>query len=421
MHKKKLKTLLLMLCVSSLLLQGCGEQETTETTETVSEEQVQQEETTADVTELNFETFTDAGEQDTEAEETEEETASLELQDLAIEHNENGGVDICILVSDFNESGFEYGDSVDITFSNGYELTDVPYYSNVNSLKAEEILIGSTDDSYINVRMTMGADVWDSAGVTDTDTATITVHKKGRYAGEMLINSMQYSLNRTDFASDAAFANFRSVQAGNIKSDILYRSSSPCNDYIGRATYVDSLISEAGVAFVLDLADEEDTVKGYVEDSSFSCEYFKSLYESGKVKAVRISSDYTSDGYAEKLVEALTAMSEADGPYLITCLEGRERTGFVCALLESLCGADYDEIKNDYMISYENLYGINEDIHQESYDLVVTGLLDPMLQTIAGDENADVTQLDLEKAAEDYLLGGGMTSDQIENLKNKLE
>lgn len=420
MYKKKLKTILMILCVSTLLLQGCGKQNKPVATESTSSESTEQEEPTTLATQDEPEMVSDTPEKKEETDETSEASAALKLDGLSIEHNENGGIDFCISVSEFNGSGFEYGDSVDITFSNGYEFTDVPYYSSANSLKVQELLIGRSDDSYINLRITIGADVWDEAGVTDTDTASITIHKQGRYAGEMLVDSLQYSNDRGSFDSDETFANFRSVHAGSIAANTLYRSSSPCNDSIGRASYVDSLISEAGISFILDLADEDDTVKGYVEDPSFKGEYFKTLYESGKVKAVRISSDYTSDGYSEMIAEGLIAMADSDGPYLITCLEGRERTGFVCVLLESLCGADYEEIKNDYMISYENYYGINEESQKENYDLIVTGILDPMLQTILGDDNADVKNSDLEKAAEDYLLNGGMTSDQIDKLKDKM-
>ena len=34
-----------------------------------------------------------------------------------------------ISIDDFNKLGFEYGDSVNVSFTNGYELTDIPYYN----------------------------------------------------------------------------------------------------------------------------------------------------------------------------------------------------------------------------------------------------------------------------------------------------
>ena len=34
-----------------------------------------------------------------------------------------------ITIEDFNNSGFAFGDSCNVKFSNGYELNDIPYYN----------------------------------------------------------------------------------------------------------------------------------------------------------------------------------------------------------------------------------------------------------------------------------------------------
>ena len=52
-----------------------------------------------------------------------------DLADCAVIHEpEFGGVYITATIEDFNALGYQYGDSVDIAFSNGYTLTDQPYY-----------------------------------------------------------------------------------------------------------------------------------------------------------------------------------------------------------------------------------------------------------------------------------------------------
>ena len=51
-------------------------------------------------------------------------------------------------------------------------------------------------------------------------------------------------------------------------------------------------------------------------------------------------------------------MIEKDGPYLVHCTEGKDRAGFVAGLLEALMGSTVDEIKEDYMITYMNYYGV---------------------------------------------------------------
>jgi len=52
-------------------------------------------------------------------------------------------------------------------------------------------------------------------------------------------------------------------------------------------------------------------------------------------------------------------MASADGPYLVHCLEGKDRTGFVCIVLEALMSATYQEIVDDYMLTYNNYYHID--------------------------------------------------------------
>lgn len=54
----------------------------------------------------------------------------LSVTDLGVIHEEEfGGVYIVMTIDDFNALGFEYGDSVDVVFSTGYSLEDIPYYN----------------------------------------------------------------------------------------------------------------------------------------------------------------------------------------------------------------------------------------------------------------------------------------------------
>lgn len=54
-------------------------------------------------------------------------------------------------------------------------------------------------------------------------------------------------------------------------------------------------------------------------------------------------------------------MIENDGPYLIHCKEGKDRTGILCTILESFAGASASEVIQDYMITYSNYYGVKTD------------------------------------------------------------
>ena len=49
-----------------------------------------------------------------------------------------------------------------------------------------------------------------------------------------------------------------------------------------------------------------------------------------------------------------------DGPVYIHCTAGKDRTGFVCMALEALAGASYQQIGDDYIITYDNYCTIRE-------------------------------------------------------------
>jgi len=108
-------------------------------------------------------------------------------------------------------------------------------------------------------------------------------------------------------------------------------------------------------------------------------------------------------------------MVEHDGPYLVHCTEGKDRTGFISALLEALMGATKDEIVVDYMESYINYYGVEPGT--EKYNLIAQDVLD-MLKVITG--TGDLEKADLQTGARNYLIQGGMKPEQIEKLMNKL-
>ena len=67
---------------------------------------------------------------------------AVSVSDLGIIHEEEfGGVYIDITIDEFNALGFEYGDSVTVSFSNGYKLKDIPYYNGYYTQTGEPLLI----------------------------------------------------------------------------------------------------------------------------------------------------------------------------------------------------------------------------------------------------------------------------------------
>ena len=136
---------------------------------------------------------------------------------------------------------------------------------------------------------------------------------------------------------------------------------------------------------------------------------------------IDLTASYPSDAFKQRLAAGLAEMSRHEGPYLVNCVEGKDRTGFVCMLLQALCGAGYDEMLSDYMETYGNYYGITEQGDPASYGAISDLNFNGMLRYLAGvDEKADLSAIDYAGPARDYLREGGMTDEQIDALVARL-
>ena len=333
---------------------------------------------------------------------------------------EFGGVYIDITIDDFNALGFAYGDSVNVTFSNGYEMKGLPYYNGYYTQTGQPLLVAYPGYPYIKACINNGDDLWTVAGLAEGDSAEITLAESGAFRAIQNARDIHYKDDRDLFESDEVFANFRSVKTAGLRENTLYRSASPCDNQHNRAPYVDALISRAGVKCILNLSDTGEKLQGYIAAEGFNSPYFLSLYEGGNVIPLALNMNYGSAEFRAKVAAGLAEMAKHEGPYLVHCTEGKDRTGFVCVLLEMLCGASYEELVEDYMITYANYYGITQADDAERYRVIVENVLDPMVRSIAGDGAEDLSSADLADAARRLLLDAGMTEAQLEALQAKL-
>lgn len=355
-----------------------------------------------------------------------------EVKDCDIIHEpEFGGIYIKKTIEEFNNMGYEFGDSVNVKFSNGYELINLPYYSGYYVDAGSELLVGYPGYDYIKVAINYGDDMWDIAKLNEGDKASVSLNTKHKYKDLQDASDIHYYDEREKYTSDEEFANFRNINVGNIKVGKLYRSASPCDNKHKRASYVDKLIEKANVDFILNLADTDEKIEGYIASPDFNSPYFLSLYRNNKnnlkllfasktfqkYSALAMNMNYKSQEFGQTLASGFINMLDSNGPYLVHCLEGKDRTGFVCIVLEALCGATYQEIVDDYMVTYKNYYGI--DINDNRYEILKKRNVDAMLQFIVGD-NVDIRKDSLSKPTENYLIQLGMTDTQIEDLINKL-
>ncbi len=347
------------------------------------------------------------------------------LKNLAIMREEaSGSILLDISIDDFNQQGFAYGDSLNINFSNGYHMKDIPYYNGYYTALSDPLVVGYPGSKYVKVTLNCGDGLWDSVGLSDGDTATVLIEEREAYLSTQETFNISYSKDRGDYKTDEQFANFRTARGGTMAENVLYRSASPIDNRYDRVPYVSALAQKTGIAYVLDLSDSPEEVEKDVAadaEQDVDVSFFTGLRDEGRVAMLNLSASYPSEKYATTLAGGLVDLLDHDGPYLVHCVEGKDRTGFVCILLEALCGASYDELQADYMETYDNYYGITRESDSSRYEAISSLYFDGMLSFLAGaDGGADLTSLSYTQYARDYLSHGGMTDEQIDALVAKL-
>lgn len=343
------------------------------------------------------------------------------VNDCSLVHEtKSGGVYLNITIDDFNK--LEFGDSVDIIFSNGYELLDLPYYNGYYVDINEPLLIGYPKYGYIKVALKYGEGFWIVANLTQNDTATISLNERAKYIRIQNALDIHYG-DEQGSTPDIVFANFRNVKVGNIKENILYRSASPSDNIHKRAPVVDKLIKEAGIKYIIDLSNLDEELKNLVNKDDFESPYFLSLYNNSKVIALGMNIIFKEQDFKGKLVKGLSAIGDNSGPYLVHCVEGKDRTGYVLMVIEALLNASYQEIVDDYMVTYENYYNITKENDKDKYETIKEKNIDLMLHYIIDDEKdeKDLSKIDdYATLAKEYLLSINMTEKTINKIIKQL-
>lgn len=337
------------------------------------------------------------------------------LEGKIASYNEFGAAMLDFTETDMTKAGFTLGDVVSITVD-GKEIV-MPYYDGYYTRNGEYLCVAYP--TYPSICFTAN-----NVGLPEELTGleghavTVRMKEKGGCIDVQQALSMKYTNDREDYAliSDAAFANARGVSAGKMASGILYRSSSPFSNEINRAKYVSEYLEQAKVMTVLNLTDTEEKMAAYDMPA-----YSRSLWEGGQVILCPLKADPTADDYNQRLVAALKELPSRPAPYVVHCTEGKDRTGYVCALLEGLCGATYEEIVADYLITYDNYYQITPVKDPALCNTLVSLRLNTCLMYYAGvTDEAQLPEVDYAKAFASYLLSHGMSQQQLDALVQAL-
>ena len=330
-----------------------------------------------------------------------------------LKDTEFGNVYLDLTIDEFNKKGFSFGDSIDVTFSNGYKLEDIPYYSGYYVPVGAALAVGYPGYPHVMIARNYGSPMWEETGAEDSTKAVATLHEAGKYAPIQELYSLSYSDLREEYPSDTEFCNFRSFSGGELTEGRFYRSASPCDNTHQRAKLTDGLVGQAGIRCVMNLADSTEEMEGYRQAGDFGSPYYDALSGEGGVLFLNLNANYRDPNFAAVVSRALLEMTEMEGPYLIHCQEGKDRTGFVCSLILALAGATREEIREDYMVTYANYYGITKEKTPEKYEAVLT-FVDDFLYCVTDPNKQLLTaSLSLEEGARDYLRYGGLTQEEI--------
>lgn len=212
-------------------------------------------------------------------------------------------------------------------------------------------------------------------------------------------------------------SNFRLVPG----TTTLFRSFHPYNDddkksisdtSKKRMEYVIKLSEKAGIKADINLSDTSQKNATYGMP-----EYYQKIIDNNAVLYMTDCSygqcyeTPDSEQFGKGIAKIVRFINKTEGPYQIHCAIGTDRTGVVCAVLAGLCGADINQITEDYCKSIE--MGI--------YEYRGPGAVRYSLQKILGVQFLEDIP-DLKQGLTDYFVKNKyLSKSEIEKMQEKLQ
>lgn len=297
-------------------------------------------------------------------------------------------------ISDFKNAGFDYEDTIKVSFLNK-ELI-IPYVPSYRCVRSGgTVLVGSEMFKTIPIvafhsnfvkkqriavfleNDDMEIDILVAKNIKFPIHFELELYEKQGYHEEFLIYNLIRTNNREDYSdlTDEEYCNFRNIKCGRIKEGILYRSSSPIDPFMNRNKYADECLKKYGIKTIINLSNS-------IEDTKYFENYFNTYYSKQNILFLNTNADVTSYNFGKSVLRAIKFINKHQGPYLIHCMEGQDRTGAICALFESLLSASKNELIEDFMKTYQNFYRVKKD--SEQYNKIVKGEMQDDIASIRG-------------------------------------
>ena len=339
-----------------------------------------------------------------------------------------GGLHFDITSGAFLTNGFAVSDTVVVTLA-GNEVS-MPVVANYRQVAPGEFaLVASPEPArplfttvfygdaatrlgIAHRLMTAGGElkVWQpAASLSFPLPVIIRLEKKGVIATPPASEPIRTNV-RSDYPklSDAEFANFRAVNAPGMATGVLFRSSSPIDPVLGRAAFADTAAKAANIRTVVNMVNSRDealALPGWSGSHASSC---ATLFRPMGV-------DVAAPDFAAGIADSFRFIATNATPCLLHCKEGKDRTGFACAVLELLFGATADDASADYLETFYNYYGQTPDSPEglRSREVFV-GILCQAFQL------KSLEGTNLRAAARDYLLRVGLSPADLSTLESNL-
>lgn len=329
--------------------------------------------------------------------------------------------------SDFKKIGIDIEDTVNVTLL-GKTLV-LPFLPNYRCLcPGSSGIVSFRDDIPIDVMTYHGnfvknnkiaifaenldgeTDIMVCKGIKFPITITFELNTKGGYHDDYLIYNLKRTNDRNDYQNltDEEYCNFRNIVVGRIKPGILYRSSTPINPSLKRNKYADDCLKKYGIKTIINLCDNENDAKNF---EGFNDTY----YSKQKIIYLNSNADTTSYQFGKALIKAMRFIIANEGPYLIHCIEGQDRTGMTCAFYEALLGASRNQIFDDYMKTFENFYGVEKGTLK--YDKLADGIIQKNIFSYRG---FTFDTIDILKSPESYFLFLDLKEEELKAFKDIL-
>ena len=356
-------------------------------------------------------------------------TVHTEIESIS----KHGNLVLGITATELLRLGYRYGDVLDVRIGNFAIMG--PLCTNYTDVEAGHVLVRaclekdqemdevvvaiSSGDMAGTLQLGVKEEIPDPPGYRwDTDLAsypvTLALQSKGGYLEEYELRRMlNFSIHREDYPeeTDDEFANFRLVN-GSRMGEMLYRSSSPINSRYGRGKFADEAARRVGIRTWINLVDAESELESYPL-------YADSYIRSCDRICLNMGLGTENEEWHGKVAQGIRFMLEHEGPYLVSCTMGKDRTDFFVAIVQAVCGCNLDEMVEEFTLSYVNMYGVTPD--EERYRILIDDIFLLVLGNAFGVEDLRTTPIPLEELARMYLLEAGVSDEEIARLRGLME